>query len=420
MVKRKTELLAPAGNLRKLKCALAFGADAVYCGVPDFSLRSRLQGFNEKEILEAIALVHRKRKKIYLTLNIFAREWHLAKLREHLRLYEKQMPDAFIVSDLGVMEVLREVLPQATIHLSTQANTTNSAAVKFWQRWGIKRVVLARELSLGEIAAVHRAAPAMELEVFVHGAMCMAYSGRCFLSAWQVGGRSSNLGDCAQSCRWRYELVEEKRPDEPIVVEENPSQGTYFLNAKDLCLLEHLDELRAAGVTSFKIEGRAKSVAYVAEVVRAYRCALDISPRDSRKKVTIKKIRRDLDGIVNRGYTTGFLFGEAEGVAGLETRFSHTSEKFEFVGEVMAVDHKRNLVKIRVHNALKLKDKVRVLQPRDETYLATVMGIYDDKNFEKLASAHGGQEREVWVKIKKMPKKYSILGLVNKSLVSFT
>lgn len=411
MAKNKLELLAPAGNLRKLQYALMFGADAVYGGVADFSLRARLQGFSEEEILAAIAYVHRRRKKIYLTFNLFAREQHLERLRNHLKIYKNQMPDAFIVSDIGVIEVLREVLPEAVIHLSTQACTTNSAAIKFWRRFGIKRVVLARELSLEEIAAVHRAAPEMELEVFVHGAMCMAYSGRCFLSAWQAGGRSSNLGDCAQNCRWRYRLVEEKRPEEPITVEEEIGRGTYLLNSKDLCLIEHLDKLHAAGVTACKIEGRAKSAAYVAEAVRAYRLALDISAGDPKKKSKIRQLRRDLEGIVNRGYTTGFLFGEAEGALGLETRFSHAREKFEFVGEVVGWDAQQNLTKIRVHNALRPGERVRVLQPKAKTYFAKILGIYDDQTLTPLVSAHGGQEKEVWVRIKNKPKLHSILGV---------
>lgn len=406
MSKNKYELLAPAGNMEKIKYALAFGADAVYAGVPDFSLRSRIRSFEDKSILEAIDYVHKKKKKIYLTANIFAHNRHLDDLKKHLKIYKDHMPDAFIVSDIGVMEVIRKIYPKVPIHLSTQANTTNAEAVRFWKKYGVSRIILARELSLEEIAQIHKTVPQMELEYFVHGAMCMAYSGRCFLSAWQVG-RSSNLGDCAQNCRWGYALVEEKRPGEYIPVEQD-NFGTYLLNSKDLCLVEYLDELKAAGVTSFKIEGRAKSVSYLAQAVKSYRAALDIKAKDKNKKQKIRKIKKDLTEIVNRGYTTGFLFGECK-ENGQETKLSHLEEKYEFVGEVLNYDTKKQLTKIRVHNALYMKDNIQVLQPKGENFFSKVAAIYDDKTLEKLESAHGGQDRQVYIKLNKKPQIMSIL-----------
>ncbi|MDD3190085.1 MAG: U32 family peptidase C-terminal domain-containing protein [Candidatus Pacebacteria bacterium] len=406
MKKEKYELLAPAGNFEKIRYALEFGADAVYAGVPDFSLRARVKGFDEKSILEAIDFVHKKKKRIYLTANIFAHNGHLEGLKKHLKIYKNHLPDAFIVSDIGVMEVIRKSYPKVEIHLSTQANTTNFEAVKFWKKYGVSRVILARELSLEEIRGIHEKVPQMELEYFVHGAMCMAYSGRCFLSAWQVG-RSSNLGDCAQNCRWGYALVEEKRPGEYIPVEQD-NFGTYLLNSKDLCLVEYLDELKEAGITSFKIEGRAKSVSYLAQAVKSYRVALDIKPNDKNKKQKIRKIKKDLVEIVNRGYTTGFLFGKCK-EKGQEPRFSHLEEKYEFVGEVLSFDIKKFLVKIRVHNALCVKDKIQVLQPKGENFFCKISAIYDDKTLEKLESAHGGQDRQVYIKINKKPQVMSIL-----------
>jgi putative protease len=403
---KKYELLAPAGNFEKIKYALEFGADAVYAGVPDFSLRSRIKGFDEKNILEAIDYVHGKKKKIYLTANIFAHNTHVSELKNHLKIYKNHLPDAFIVSDIGVMETIRKIYPAVAIHVSTQANTTNFEAVKFWKKYGVSRVILARELSLEEIKEIHEKVPQMELEYFVHGAMCMAYSGRCLLSAWQTG-RSSNLGDCAQNCRWSYALMEEKRPSEYIPVEQD-NFGTYLLNSKDLCLVEYLDELKDAGVISFKIEGRAKSVSYLAQAVKSYRLALDIKKNDPQKKQKIRKVKKDLTEIVNRGYTTGFLFGECK-ENGQETKFSHIDEKYEFVGEVLEIDSKKNLVKIRVHNALNLKDKIQVLQPRGENFFCKILGIYDDKTLEKLDSAHGGQDRQVYIKINKKPQIMSIL-----------
>jgi len=424
MKKERYELLAPAGNFEKIKYALEFGADAVYAGVPDFSLRARVRGFDDENILEAIDYVHKKKKKIYLTANIFAHNGHLEGLKKHLKIYKNHLPDAFIVSDIGVMEVIRKIYPKVEIHLSTQANTTNFEAVKFWKKYGVSRVILARELSLEEIRKIHRKVPQMELEYFVHGAMCMAYSGRCFLSAWQVG-RSSNLGDCAQNCRWSYALMEEKRPGEYIPVEQD-NFGTYLLNSKDLCLVEYLEELKEAGVKSFKIEGRAKSVSYLAQAVKSYRTALDIKPNDKSKKQKIRKIKKDLMEIVNRGYTTGFLFGECK-EKGQEPRFSHIEEKYEFVGEVvsakgqtkgLSLPHQKdrpsrtvldNLIKIRVHNALCVKDRIQVLQPKSENFFCKVLAIYDDKTLEKLESAHGGQNRQVYVKINKKPQTMSIL-----------
>jgi putative protease len=415
----RLELLAPAGNFEKLRYALEFGADAVYAGVPQFSLRSRLGGFDEESILEAIDYAHVRRKKIYLTANIFAHNLHIDRFKKHLRIYREHMPDAFIVSDIGVMETIRSVYPDAVIHVSTQANTTNFAAVRFWKKYGVSRVILARELSLEEVREIHQKVPGMELECFVHGAMCMAYSGRCFLSAWQTG-RSSNLGDCAQNCRWNYALMEEKRPGEYIPVEQD-DQGAYLMNSKDLCLVEHLDELKVAGITSFKIEGRAKSVAYLAQAVKSYRLALDLKKNDPKKKAKLRKIRKDLTEIVNRGYTTGFLFGECR-ESGLETHSSHLPEKYEFVGEVLSIKGQsllrqkdcpsrlpKDLIRIRVHNALHVGDRVQVLQPKGDNFFSKVAAIYDDISGENLESAHGGQDRQVYVKLNNKPQAMSIL-----------
>lgn len=400
------ELLAPAGNPEKAMYALEYGADAVYAGVPEFSLRSRIRGFDDKSILGAIDEVHIRRKKIYLTANIFAHNRHLPELRKHLRIYRDHMPDAFIASDIGVMETIRSVYSKVPLHLSTQANTTNFAAAKFWKRYGVKRIILARELSLEEIREIHRAVPGVELEYFVHGAMCMAYSGRCFLSAWQAD-RSSNLGDCAQNCRFGYALLEEGNSGEYIPVEQD-NHGSYLLNSKDLCLIENLEELKIAGVTSFKIEGRAKSVAYLAQAVKSYRSALDMSADDPKKKQKLRKIKKDLMEIVNRGYTTGFLFGECKG-DGQETHVSHLDEKYEFVGQVAGYDEEKKLARIRVHNALRAGDRVQVLQPHGDNFFSRAMAIYDDKTMEKLESAHGGQEREAYVRLNKKSQAYSIL-----------
>ena len=411
----KTELLAPAGSFEKLKYALEFGADAVYAGLPDFSLRARINKFDEKNIIEAVNYTHSKNKKIYITINIFARNCHLKNLEKHLRNLKNNPPDAFIVSDLGAIEIVKKILPKVKIHLSTQANTTNWQAAKAWHKIGVERIILARELNLEEIKEIHHKVPKLELECFVHGAMCMAYSGRCFLSAWQTG-RSSNLGDCAQNCRWRYQLVEEKRPDEYIPIEQD-QHGSYLLNSKDLCLIEYLDELKNAGITSFKIEGRAKSVYYLSQTVKAYRQALDIKVNDKNKKAKTRKLEKDVNKLLNRTFTTGFLFGECKD-RGQETRFSHIKEEYMFAGEVIESESKKlkvkseikkNLVKIKVHNAIFAGDRVEFIQPKGNNFFCKIKNIYECGTLEKLKSAHGGQERTVYIEINKTPEAFSIL-----------
>ena len=432
-----TELLAPAGSFEKLKYALEFRADAVYAGLPDFSLRARINKFDKKQIIEAIKYTHDRNKKIYITINIFAHNQHLDILKKHLLIYKKDLPDAFIVSDIGVIEIIKKILPNAKIHLSTQANTTNWQTAKFWQKQGIERIILARELTIKEIKEIHEKVPKLELEYFVHGAMCLSYSGRCLLSSWQTG-RNSNLGDCAQNCRWKYNLIEEKRPGEYIPIEQD-DHGTYLLNSKDLCLIEHLDELKNAGITSFKIEGRAKSVYYLAQVVKAYRKALDIN-NANKKNIEIKKLKGELKKLQNRTFTTGFLFGECK-FKGQETKFSHTKEEYEFVGEIIKLESKKNgvhslecnkyakqtdfsyrlkpelqlpeemknLVKIKVHNALFVGDRVEFIQPKGDNVFCKIKNIYDDRTLEKLKSAHGGQDRMVYIEINKKPEISSVM-----------
>lgn len=337
-MRKKYELLAPAGSYEKMMYAFEFGADAVYAGLPDFSLRARINKFDQSSINEAINYARERKKKIYITVNIFAHNRHLTDLDKYLKILKKNPPDALIASDIGVIGLAKKILPKMDIHLSTQANTTNWQAVKFWKLYGVDRIILARELSLEEIREIHKKVPNIELEYFIHGAMCMSYSGRCLLSAWKVG-RSANLGDCAQNCRWSYHLVEEKRPSEFIPVEQD-THGTYLLNSKDLCLIEHLDELKEAGITSFKIEGRAKSVYYLSQVVKAYRSALDLDANDAKKKIKIRKLKVDVSKLLNRTFTAGFLFGECK-TEGQETKFSHIKEEYSFVGEVVEIKNEK-------------------------------------------------------------------------------
>lgn len=299
------ELLAPAGNLEKLETALCYGADAVYCGVEQFSLRALAGNLTIEELSAACELAHSLGKRLYLTLNAFLRPGEEAAARVLLELLLPMTVDAYIVADPGMLSLIRQVDPQREVHLSTQANTTNGLAAHFWQSQGVKRLNLARELSLQEIAAIRTSAD-LQLEVFVHGAMCMAYSGRCLLSAG-LSGRSANHGTCSHPCRWKYSLQEEERPGEFFPIEED-ERGTYIFNSRDLCLIDHLPALIGAGVDSFKIEGRMKSLYYVAAVTRIYRAALDAWRDDPDHYRVDPQWRRELEAVSHRPYGTGFLF----------------------------------------------------------------------------------------------------------------
>ncbi|MFA5754663.1 MAG: U32 family peptidase, partial [Patescibacteria group bacterium] len=366
---KKLELLAPAGNLLKMKTAFAYGADAVYLGIPDFSLRVRINDFGLKEIKTAVEYAHQRDKKVYITINIFAHNWHLAQLPGYLKELKKIKPDALIVSDPGILALIRRTWPSAEIHLSTQANCTNSEAVKFWAQQGIKRIILGREVTLKEIKEIHAAAPKVELEYFVHGAMCMAYSGRCFLSKL-FADRSGNLGDCAQPCRWeydvsRYQLKTGGHEEELELVEEK--HGAYLLNSRDLCLIKHLKKLAAAGVTSFKIEGRAKSVYYQAVVCGTYRRALNLLS----KKISPAQLKKDLaylyselaTKLVHRGYTSGFLLGQK---ADQNVSDSHDKSAWEFCGQVIKSEigqNKKIKLHCQVNNTIRTGEILEIIRP---------------------------------------------------------
>jgi putative protease len=323
------ELLAPAGNLEKLEAALRYGADAVYCGVAQFSLRALAGNLTVQELSQGCNIAHAQGKRLYLTLNAFLRPGEELAARE---LMESLLPvpvDAYILADPGMLQLVRQVDPGREVHLSTQANTTSGLAAHFWQSQGVKRLNLARELSLQEIAAIG-ASVELELEVFVHGAMCMAYSGRCLLSAG-LSGRSANRGACSHPCRWKYALQEEQRPGEFFPIEED-ERGTYIFNSRDLCLIDHLPELLNAGVDSLKIEGRMKSLYYVAAVTRVYRAALDAWLDDPDHYQADPQWRRELEAVSHRPYGTGFLFDQHHA-------FVHAEDSFylrdcDFVGLV--------------------------------------------------------------------------------------
>jgi U32 family peptidase len=411
ITKKQVELIAPAGNLEKMRTAFAFGADAVYLGIPDFSLRVRINEFTVKQIKEAVLEAKSLKKKVYVTINIFAHNKHLEKLPVYLQILKEFKVDGLIVSDPGIIAMVKKTWPEARIHLSTQANCTNWSAVQFWYKQGVKRIVLGREVTLEEIKEIHKMCPKMELEYFVHGAMCMAYSGRCFLSK-QFTGRSGNLGDCAQPCRWEYTLRETKVDgrEMEIVQEEH---GTYLLNSKDLCLIKYLDKLAAAGVTSFKIEGRAKSVYYQAVVVNAYRQAVEqIKVPKKMEKVKnkiIKGLYDELDTkLVHRGYTAGFLLG-GKGEQNLKN--SHVESGWEFCGTVIAnverdlakiVQGKKYLctvgssnicpeiIKVKVHNTIKIGDEIEIVRPFLPVLKIKLTNMADAETGKEVTEAHGG------------------------------
>lgn len=298
----KSELLAPAGNFEKLKTALRFGADAAYIGGKNFSLRTFADNFTDEQLADGIALAHNLGKKVYVTVNIFAKNSDFVRIEEYLKFLESIGADAALISDPGVIYIAKKAAPGLKIHLSTQANTLNKYAVKFWKEQGLERVVLARELFLAEIAEIHSFVPDIELEAFVHGAMCISYSGRCLLSDY-FDGRKSNRGACVQACRWKYELrhIAPTEGGEYYGVEQD-DKGTYILNSKDLNMISHLKAMEDSGVCSFKIEGRMKSDYYLATVINAYRRAMDCG--------VTPEIERELKNIAHRAYTTAYMLGE--------------------------------------------------------------------------------------------------------------
>ena len=308
-MKRKPELLAPAGDMERLKAAVRFGADAVYLAGKSFGMRTACHNFSPDEMREAVAYAHAHGVKVYVTCNIVPHPHEFEVLPDFLRETWAAGVDAFIVSDLGVFRLIRRILPEAELHVSTQAGVTNAESANLFYELGARRIVPARELSLRELAMLRRDIPEdMEIEAFVHGAMCVSFSGRCLLSSY-LTGRDSNRGDCAQPCRWKYALMEEKRPGEYFPIAED-DRGAYILNSRDMCMIEHIPELLAAGVTSFKIEGRAKSAYYVAMMVNAYRMALDAAMEGRKPEPWVLD---EVNKISHRDYSTGFFFDTEPG-----------------------------------------------------------------------------------------------------------
>ncbi|WP_418809347.1 peptidase U32 family protein [Phascolarctobacterium faecium] len=367
-MKNKPELLAPAGNMEKCKIALRYGADAVYLGGKMFGLRAFANNFSIEEIAEAAAYAHGLGKKVYVTVNIFAHNEDLARLPDYLLELQQAGVDALLISDLGVWNVARQTVPEMPLHVSTQANTSNWAAVQAWKALGAERVVLARELSLEEIREIG-ARTDVELEAFVHGAMCISYSGRCLLSSY-LTGRDGNRGACAQACRWEYSLIEKNRSDEGFDIEED-ERGTYVMNSKDLCLIDHIPDLIEAGICSLKIEGRMKSIHYVATVVSVYRKAIDAYWNDPKKYQVTDEWRQELEKVSHRPYTKGFAFGKPGSDGQVYTTSSY-EQTHDFVGIVLAYDADAKRAYIEQRNNVKNGEVLELLMPDGELFPLTL------------------------------------------------
>ena len=385
-MKKRPELLAPAGTMEKLQMALAYGADAAYLGGMQFGLRAFGGNFANEEIRAVVQLAHGAGKKVYVTVNVFPHNDDLVSLPDYLRFLAEVGADAVLVADLGVFMLVREAAPTLPVHISTQANNVNWRTVRAWQELGAERVVLARELSREEIREIRRHT-SVELELFVHGAMCISYSGRCLLSSYFTG-RDANRGACAQSCRWKYALVEMSRPGEYYPIAED-ERGTYIMNSKDLCLLPHLDEVVRCGIDSLKIEGRMKSVHYVASVVKAYRMVLDACLSGNPYEVR-EEWRAELEKVSHRAYTTGFFFGKTTGADQIYGSSSY-EQTSDFVGLVRAYDPVTQIATVEQRNNMKLGQEIEVFQPVGAPFRQNLSEMWDEEGQEIAAAPHPQQ-----------------------------
>ncbi len=377
------ELLAPAGNLSKLKTAIKFGADAVYIGGEEFSLRTAADNFTYDEMREGIEFAHERGKKVYVAVNIVPRSDELERIREYAKKLYEMEADGVIVSDLGAFSVIKNAVPDLPIHISTQANNTNYESANMWHSMGATRIVLARELSLGEIKTVRENLSSdCELEVFVHGAMCVSYSGRCLLSNY-LTNRDSNKGECAQPCRWKYYLMEEKRPGEYMPVFEN-DKGTFIFNSKDLCMIEHIKELDEAGVKSLKIEGRVKSEYYVSTVVKAYRKAIDDYYAG---KEFDRKLFDEVLKVSHREYSKGFYFGNPEQIY----TYGSYVRNYDIVGVVLSYDKETKTASIEQRNRFFKGDEVEFMPPVGDYISAKITKILTEDGEEVDSAPHPQQ-----------------------------
>ncbi|WP_408954788.1 peptidase U32 family protein [Natroniella sp. ANB-PHB2] len=397
------ELLAPAGNLEKLKMAVLYGADAVYVGGEDYGLRKKAGNFSIEQLQEGIEFAHQSGVKVYVTVNIIPHNDDLIGLPEYIKELQGLGIDAVIVADPGVFSIVKEVAPSLEVHISTQANNTNWASVKFWKGQGADRVILARELSLEEIKKINQRAN-ISLEIFMHGAMCISYSGRCLLSNYMID-RDANRGECAHSCRWKYTLMEEERPGQYYPIYED-EQGTYIFNSKDLCMIEHLAELIATGVDSLKIEGRMKSLHYVATVTNVYRRALDEYKTDPENYQFNSKWLAELKKISHRHYTTGFYFDKPSGKEQNYTSSGY-SRDYDFMGIVRDYLPQTQEAVIEVRNKFFQGDEVEIFGPKTDTFVEVLDQIKNEDGKEIEAAPHPHQL--ITVKVSQAVKKYDLV-----------
>lgn len=401
----KIELLAPAGDLEKLKMAIMYGADAVYLGGEAFGLRTASKNFTMEEIKEGVEFAHSRNKKVYVTMNIIPHNEDLQGLEDYvLELYNNNI-DGVIVSDPGIFSIIRKTTPELPIHLSTQASVTNYETIMFWYELGIRRIVLARELSLKEIEEIIERVPKdLEIEVFIHGAMCISYSGRCLLSNYMTG-RDANMGDCAQACRWKYRLVEEKRPGEYFPVFED-EKGTFIMNSKDLCMLEHIDKLINAGIKSFKIEGRVKSSYYVATVIRSYRMAIDEYYRDPENYKFNESLLDEIKKVSHRDFTTGFYFRKPTEDDQVYTTSSYI-RGYDFVGLILDYNKNTKLATIEQRNRMFKGDTIEIFGPNKNYFSQAIEKIWDEEGNEIEVAPHPQQIIEI--EMKEEVEKYDII-----------
>ncbi len=422
---RKTELLIPASSLEVLKTAVIFGADAVYIGGEAFGLRAKAKNFSLKEMAEGILFAHERSVKVYVTANILAHNKDLEEARkyfEEIRDLRKVFPesvcpesfagsdaplrpDALIISDPGMFTIAQEACPDIEIHISTQANNTNYMTYLFWQRMGVKRVVCARELSLEEIKEIREHIPAqMEIEAFVHGAMCISYSGRCLLSNYFTG-RDANQGACTHPCRWKYAVVEETRPGEYLPVYEN-DRGTFLFNSRDLCMIEHIPELLDAGIDSLKIEGRMKTALYVATVTRTYRKAIDDYLESEEKyRSNMDWYKEEISKCTHREFSTGFYFGKPGQESQIYSESTYQKE-YIYLGTVEEIKHGK-LTKIEQKNKFCTGDSIEIMKPDGENIPVRVLDMLDAEGNHVESCPHAGQT--VYVELDVIPEVHDIL-----------
>jgi len=388
-MRNKPEVLAPANSLEVLKTAVEYGADAVYIGGEMYGLRAKAKNFSAEDMKKGIAYAHERGKKVYVTANITAHNRDLEGVRAYFHELKEIRPDALIISDPGVFTIAKEVCPEIDIHISTQSNNVNYMTFRFWKEQGATRVVTARELSLEEIGDIRKNIPDdFEIETFVHGAMCISYSGRCLLSHYFTG-RDANLGACTHPCRWKYYIMEEKRPGEFLPVEEN-ERGTYIFNSKDLCMIEHIPELVNAGIDSFKIEGRMKTALYVAVVSRTYRQAIDDYFEDPQKYIdNIPYYKKEIAKCTYRQFTTGFFFGPTTHDSQIYDNNTYV-KGYEYLGTIHeSLEDGRGVFEQK--NKFSVGDEVEIMKPTGENIVTKVLSMQDEKGKNVDSCPHPGQ-----------------------------